>query len=263
MQQCLLFNLRFDAISLGEAVDLVLERARNRQKGLVVTPNADHIVLMKADPAMKQIYSDAVAVFADGMPLVFLSRFTVKTRIPERVTGSDLLPAVCKGATQTGARIFLLGGNPGAAKEAARRLLESNPGLKITGYYCPPFGFESDDGESEKIINLVNRCEPDILIMGVGTPKQEKWAYRHLDKLCVGPILCIGAAIDFAAGNVQRCPRRLGELGLEWAWRLASQPRRLWRRYLLRGPRFVKLALRELYDARFQTPPLVSPPDTL
>jgi len=250
MKDRVLFDLRFQATTLAGAVEVVMKASRERRTGLVVTPNVDHIVVMQSDMLMKHIYSSAMAVFADGMPIVWLSRFTGDPPLPERVTGADLLPAVCEAAARFGDTVFLLGGNPGVAAAASNRLCALYPDLRIAGYYCPPFGFDNDESETARTISMINESNADILCIGVGTPKQEKWAYRNLNRFKVGPILCIGASLDFAAGTVRRSPEWLQRAGLEWCWRLAREPHRLWRRYLVRGPRFLKLATREILGAR-------------
>lgn len=247
MNKLRLLGYEFNTVTLLEAAAQIIDAADNHQKGLVVTPNVDHIVMLEKDPEMVRIYEDALFRFADGMPLVWLSKIINKKTLPERVTGADLLPSVCSLAAQHGKRVYLLGGNQGIAVQAAMSLKALNPDLLIAGTYCPPFGFEYDEEESNWIIKDINEKNTDILFLGVGTPKQEKWAFKHLNDLNVGPILCIGAAFDFAAGTVKRAPVCIQLLGLEWLWRLFSEPRRLWKRYILRDSRFIFLAIREVY----------------
>lgn len=246
---CRMFALQFNAVRLVQAVELVIKAAEERRRGLFVTPNVDHIVLMESDSAMRSIFQSALGIFVDGVPLLWLSKFLRFGTLPERVNGTDLFMDVCASASKSGKRVFLLGGAPGTVEKAAARLVEMHPGLVIAGVYCPPFGFEHNEEETNAIIVNVNRTNSDILCIGVGTPKQEKWAFANLARLKVGPILCIGASLDFAAGAVRRCPRFLGQIGFEWLWRLASEPRRLWRRYLVRDSVFLLLALREIYQS--------------
>ncbi|MBC7945430.1 MAG: WecB/TagA/CpsF family glycosyltransferase [Burkholderiales bacterium] len=245
-----LFGLKFNALTLEQATDAVVTAAKAKQKGLVVTPNVDHLVMLQTDADMCSIYQKAAFVFADGMPVVWLSRLTSKFGLPMRVTGADLLPAVCAGAARAGVSLFFMGGQPGVADQAAKNLRAEFPGVQIVGTYCPPMGFEKDPAETSRMVELVNRSQPDILCFGVGAPKQEKWAAAQLDKLAVGPILCIGAAFDFAAGTIKRAPELVQRFGLEWLWRLSNEPGRLWQRYLLRDSRFLLLAGREILHAR-------------
>lgn len=245
-----LFGLRFNALTLDQAAEAIVRAAKNKRKGLVVTPNVDHVVMLQTDTEMRSIYERASFVFADGMPVVWLSRLIGKPGLPMRVTGADLLPETCKRAAETGLTLLFMGGQPGIADRAAERLKAEFPGLQVIGSYCPPMGFEKNAAETSHMVELCNRLRPDILCLGVGTPKQEKWAAAQLEKLSVGPILCIGAALDFAAGNIKRAPRWVQRSGLEWLWRLSNEPRRLWKRYLMRDSEFLLLAGREILHAR-------------
>ena len=244
-----MFGLQFDQCTLQQAVKMVVDAGLKREKSLVVTPNVDHIAMLENDEDMRAIYQKSNFCFADGMPLVWLSKLLKKT-LPERVTGADLLPAVAQRAAEVGVRLFLLGGQEGVAKAAACKMQENHLNLQIVGTYCPPFGFEHDDEENEKIIAMINDSEADILFVGVGAPKQEKWAAKHSNQLNVGPILGVGAAFDFVAGNIKRAPQMIQRLGFEWLWRLMSDPKRLWKRYLINDPKFILLSLRELRRAK-------------
>lgn len=240
-----LFGLAFERVTLSEAVEQISLAARARNKGLVVTPNVDQIVRFREDPEMHQVYRDAMHVYADGMPIVWLSRMLDGAGLPERVTGADLLPAICRAAAARDYSVYFLGGDSGVAETAARRLCEANPTLRIAGTDCPPWGFERDEAMSRRLIDRINESGADLLFLGVGAPKQEKWGHRYQPMLEVGPIVCVGAAFAFAAGVARRAPRILQQSGFEWCWRLAREPRRLWRRYLLDDTRFVVDAVRE------------------
>lgn len=244
-----IFNLDFESVSEAEAAALVIEAATMRIKGLIVTPNVDHIVTLPSDAEMATVFTNALYRFADGMPIVWFSRLLGKG-LPARVTGSDLLPNVAALAAKSGQRLFLLGGRPQAAEKAACILMTRNPGLQISGTYCPDWGFESNINESTKIIDFINACNTDILFIGVGTPKQEKWAAKYITQMNVGPIIGVGAAFDFAAGFIHRPPKWMQKFGLEWLGRLLSEPRRLWRRYLLKDAKFFRLAFNEFLKQR-------------
>ncbi|MES2716500.1 MAG: WecB/TagA/CpsF family glycosyltransferase [Pseudomonadota bacterium] len=241
-----LLGIEIDALTFDEAVAAVLAAARGRQRGVVVTPNVDHIVQLSENEAFRAVYRDALFVLADGAPVVAFSRLRRHTRLPARVTGADLFPRLCAEAASTGLRVALVGGNPGVAELAAKRLCAAHPGLQITGTYSPPFGFEHDAAECSRIVGMVNAWRPDMLFLGLGAPKQELWAHQHAARLEAGPILCVGAAFDFVAGTVQRAPTWMRHAGLEWFWRLVSEPRRLAHRYLVRDVRFIPLAVRDL-----------------
>lgn len=248
-----LFGLHFDSVTLDQAASDVIEAARYRCKGLIVTPNVDHVVQMDSDKEMRDVYEKAMSRYVDGMPLVWLSWLIYGRRkgLPERITGNDLVPAVVKLAADYGMSIYVLGGNPGVAEKTASRWVEKYNGLKVAGTYCPPFGFEKNPEETEKIISDINDRDVDILFVGVGAPKQEKWSSTNLSRLNVGPVLCIGAALNFEAGIQKRAPDFMQRMGLEWLWRLTQEPRRLWRRYLLRDSRFIILALREILRSKY------------
>lgn len=246
MKKITLFDMEFESMTLTQAANNIVRVALDREKGLVVTPNVDHIVTMETDIEMKKIFQNALFRFADGMPLVWFSRLVYSPGLPGRVTGADLLFAVAEQSSRTDVSIFLLGGGqPDSAKLAAENLLRRYQGLKLAGYYCPQFGFEYDKTESHNIVEMINNSKAQILFIGVGTPKQEKWASYWLPLLKVGPVLGVGAAFDMAAGKVIRAPKIFQNAGLEWLWRLAAEPRRLWRRYIIKDSRFLILAVRE------------------
>lgn len=245
-----MFGLEFDCVTLSEAVQYVLTSAERKITGLVVTPNVDQIVKFDNDREMFTVYKNAHFIFADGMPLVWLSKILPGNRLPERVTGADLLPAVCEAAASSGKSVFFFGGDPGIAEKAVKKLTAKFPQLVIAGTCCPDYGFENNEILSCEYVKIINASNADILFLGVGAPKQEKWGQRYLSELNVGPMLCVGAAFSFAAGIYKRSPSIVQKSGLEWLWRLLSEPRRLWRRYLIDDMRFLSLALRELSRAK-------------
>lgn len=245
-----MFGLRFERVQLAAAVEQVMAAARTRRKGLVVTPNVDQIVKFEADPSMHDVYRNAMRVYADGMPLVWLSRLLDGAGLPGRVTGADLVPAVCREAAREGRSVFFCGGEPGVAQAAADLMQENFEGLIVVGVNCPEHGFERDEEASTCLVDEINRSGADILFLGVGAPKQEKWGSSHLARLQVGPVLCVGAAFSFAAGLVQRAPAFVRAAGMEWAWRLGLEPRRLWRRYLVDDTRIFALAWREFRESQ-------------
>lgn len=244
-----LFNLQFDAIGLGDAAQLVTDISRATARNLVMPVNVDVLMQVQEDAELREICKSAAVLLADGMPIVWMSRF-LGVPLPERVTGADLLPEICRFAATSGARVFFMGGQPGAAAETARRLSIRHPELIVAGTVCPPFGFEEDPVESARIVSQINESHVHILFIGVGAPKQEKWIARHRGQLSIGSAICVGAAFDFAAGYVTRAPKFLRSAGLEWAWRLGKEPRRLWRRYILRDAAFFRLAIRSLLTSR-------------
>lgn len=229
-----LFGCEIDPLTIDQAVARVLAwvAADERQCPFVVTPNVDHAVLLQHNAKLRQAYRDAALVLADGMPIVAASRLLGHS-LPERVAGSDLVPAVLAAANATRPlRVFLLGAAPGVAVRAANNIEARWPGLDVVGVDSPPLGFERDADECRRIVQAINRSQADLLIIGFGAPKQELWVDAHRDQLHVNAALCVGATIDFLAGEKQRAPLWMRKAGLEWLHRVASEPRRLLKRYL-------------------------------
>lgn len=220
-----------DRISFRDAVQTIASLATERRAAFIVTPNADHIVRLEHDQEFQKIYAAADLVVADGMPLVWGSHL-LKQPIPERITGSDLMPALCQEASEKALSVFLLGGMPGEAEQAISQLRTQFPQLLVAGFYCPPFGFERDAAECARIVDMINRTEPHFVFVGVGSPKQETWIAKHRAELRCGVLLGIGISIAFLAGTVQRAPAWMQRVGLEWLYRWTQEPGRLTSRYL-------------------------------
>ncbi len=223
-------HARIHRYTFAEAIERIMALTVDGGGCLVITPNADHVVRLEKDRDYQKIIASADVVLADGMPLVWASRL-LGAPLPERITGADLLPALCDAAAASEKSVFFLGGMPGEADEAVRRLREKYPLLKVAGTYCPPFGFENDPAENQRIIERLNAVKPDLVFVGVGSPKQEKWMARYRHEIRAGVFLGVGMAIGFAAGTQQRAPAWMQKTGLEWIHRLVSEPRRLAKRY--------------------------------
>jgi N-acetylglucosaminyldiphosphoundecaprenol N-acetyl-beta-D-mannosaminyltransferase len=227
------FRLGFasiDRLDRQGAVEAVIAAAESRKPSFVVTPNSDHIVRLESDTKLRTVYEHADIVVADGMPLVWASRL-LGSPLKERVTGADLMPALCEQAAKRGLRVFLLGAQDGVAKKAQERLEQSYPGLKVVGVYSPPFGFEKDAESNLQIVSLIREAAPDMIFVGLGAPKQEIWIFENYQSFSHGVFLGIGASIDFIAGQVKRAPLWVQNLGCEWLYRLFQEPKRLARRY--------------------------------
>ena len=219
------------------------------QGGVVFTPNIDHLVKLQKDQEFYEVYMQADYRVCDSQLLLLASRF-LGTPLKEKISGSDLFPAFYKFyAKSDDVKIFLLGGKEGAA-EAAQQNINQKVGRKIiVETYCPPMGFENDPEECAKIIQIINESGANVLAVGVGAPKQEKWIAQHKNKLDhkIKTFFAIGATIDFEAGLTQRAPSWISQAGLEWLYRLLSEPKRLWKRYLIDDPVFFFLiALQKL-----------------
>ncbi len=225
-------NTHVDNLTMEEAVEEAKRLVKRGGRSYVVTPNVDHIVKIEHDRLFREIYEGADLILTDGKPLIWMSRL-LGTPIKEKISGSDYFPEVCKMAAREGLSIFLLGAAEGVAKKAAVNLMKKYKHLKIAGVYSPSYTFENDVKEISDIIHKINRARPDILCIGLGTPKQEKFYYKYKDVLQVPLTLHIGATIDFEAGVVKRAPKWISYAGMEWLYRLLKEPRRLYRRYLL------------------------------
>jgi N-acetylglucosaminyldiphosphoundecaprenol N-acetyl-beta-D-mannosaminyltransferase len=190
------------------------------------------------DPALMQAVLGADFTVPDGQPLVWALN-ALGHPLGDRVYGPDLMDRACARAARTGQRFFLYGGrNPGALAQLSRNLRLRHPGLRIVGGHVPPFRALTD-AEEEAVVEDVRRSGADVVWAGIGVPKQEKWMARMRHRLDAPVLIGVGAAFDFHAGLVPQAPAAMQRFGLEWAFRLAQEPRRLWRRYLRYNPRFV------------------------
>jgi len=171
--------------------------------------------------------------------------------IMDRVAGSDLVPALFDSAPETKPlRIFLLGAAPGVADRAAGNIRRQWPGVEVIGTYSPPLGFERDERENESILQMIAAAKPDVLVVGLGAPKQELWVHKHHNRLAAKVALCVGATIDFLAGERSRAPLWMQSVGLEWLYRVASEPRRLATRYAKDAVIFPQLLAQEWWRLR-------------
>ena len=226
-----LLNTEIDNISMEEALDRIDAMVQGRKPAYVVTPNLDHIVTIERDAYFREAYAHADLILADGKPLLWIAKAR-KTPIREKISGSDLFPRLAELAANKGYTMFFLGAGEGIAAQAAEKLKKQYPGLRIAGCYAPPIGFEQDRSAVHEIIQRVQTVNPDILVVGLGTPKQEKFLYRYYKQMGVPVSLGLGASFDFVAGNRKRAPRWMSEHGLEWLYRTLQEPKRLAGRYI-------------------------------
>jgi N-acetylglucosaminyldiphosphoundecaprenol N-acetyl-beta-D-mannosaminyltransferase len=209
-----------------------------------ITANTNYAMLTKENPQLRAINAHAAFLVADGAPLVWASRWQ-GTPLPERVAGSDLIFDLCERAAQKAYRIFLLGGAPGVAEEAAQKLSALYPGLRIVGTESPPFRAPSNE-ELVQLLARIRAAQPDILFVSSSQPKGEVWIAQYRDVLEVPLCVQVGAALTMAAGVVPRAPRRLQALGLEWAYRLWREPGRLAPRYARNAGFILGMVARDL-----------------
>lgn len=241
MTRMRLMNTEIDNLTMDETMDAIDSLIKEDNCSYVVTPNVDHIVQLEKDEELKRVYENASLILTDGKPLIWISNW-YKTPIKEKISGSDLFPRICVLAAKKGYTMYLLGAAEGVAAKAAKNLMKKYKGLNIVGTYSPPFGFEKDKVELKKIERQIQEVHPDILIVGLGCPKQEKYMYHHCKELDVPISFGLGASIDFEAGNIKRAPRWMSEHGLEWLYRITQDPKRLAKRYLVDDMKIISIA---------------------
>ncbi len=236
-------NTEIDNLSMRETLKEIDRLIRKNNNSFIVTPNVDHLVQLERGGELAEAYKKADLILADGKPLIWISKW-YKTPIKEKISGSDLFPRVCALAAKRGYKMFFLGAAEGVAKKAADNLKRRFANLQVVGTYSPPYGFENNIEEMEKIIHMIREASPHILIVGLGCPKQELFILRNKDKLDVPISLGLGASLDFEAGNVKRAPKWMANHGLEWLYRIIQDPKRLAKRYLIDDMKIIKMAIK-------------------
>lgn len=237
-----ILGIQVDCVGMAQTLAQIEQFIQERKPRLVITPNVDHLIKARQDKEFNKIYAESDLNVPDGVPLLWAARFLGRPLL-ERVNGTDLFEALCARAAERGHRVFLLGGPPGAAEQAAKILQERNPGLQVVGAYAPPMGFVSDDDENRRIAARLRKTRPDILFVGLGAPKQEKWIHRHMHKLGVPVSIGVGASFEYVAGTSPRAPRWMQRTGLEWLHRVLSDPARYWKRYIVEDFKFFPLVV--------------------
>jgi N-acetylglucosaminyldiphosphoundecaprenol N-acetyl-beta-D-mannosaminyltransferase len=236
-----MFGLSVSCFTLEEAAEKLSELAQSGKTSVVFTANTEAIVMMSTNGEFRTAYKNADYVFPDGMPLVWFSRI-IGERLPERVTGADLLPELCRIAEKKNLRIFFLGGTPEVTPIAVLNLLKRFPTLQVAGIATPWINLTDQKDLHSDLVNLINGSNSDIVFIGFGVPKQEIWIARNQYRLKTGVILSVGGSFDFMAGKTIRAPLWMQKSGLEWLWRLLYEPKRLWKRYLIGNIRFLRIA---------------------
>lgn len=240
MEKQTLLNTVVNDMTMEEVLAWAREVIPLQRSASVVELNVDVVIKIEKDAELRQINRDADLSLTDGMLLVWISRL-VKQPVREKVSGSDLMPALCGLAAKEGLSIYILGGVGDVPRIAAENLREKFPGLKVAGWYSPPKGFEKDEAECARIDAMLDEARPDILFVCLGCPKQEKWLAAHRSRFRSGLCLCAGASVDFAAGNVRRAPKWMSEHGLEWFFRFLCEPKRLFKRYFIDDMQILRL----------------------
>lgn len=227
-----ILNIPIRSIKLCDLLEQLSE-------GVLITPNVDHIVKLQKDREFYDVYQKADWVICDSKIVNLGARFLGKAFL-EVIPGSSFLPAYYNyHKNNKEIKMFLLGAREGVAIEAKKNINKKVGWNIVEGAYSPSFGFEENENECKDIIRMINQSMSNVLVIGVGAPKQEKWIMKYRDELPkVKLFMALGATIDFEAGNIKRAPIVFQKLYLEWFYRFLKEPRRLWRRYFLENPCF-------------------------
>lgn len=229
------------AINTAQAVSLMDEWIAHRQPHYTCITGVHGVMESQRDENLLRIHNDAGLVTPDGMPLVWLLHLYGFDHV-DRVYGPDLMMALCQHSVSKGYRHYLYGASAGVTELLTYKLQQRFPDLQIVGAWSPPFRPLTDQ-EDEEVVRRINEANPDIVWVGLSTPKQERWMAAHTGRLAAPVLIGVGAAFDFHAGVKRQAPRWMQRSGLEWFFRLSTEPRRLWRRYLTNNPQFVGLVL--------------------
>ena len=241
-------------LNQDQARQFLFDALRQGRRGYVTVTGVHGVSEAQNDPALREIFNSALLVTPDGMPMVWMGKMQGHQSI-RRVYGPDLMLNLCKHSVADGFSHFLYGGVPGVGDELKRQLETRFPGLKIVGTYTPPFR-RLNDAELSDLQQRVRQTQPDFFWVGLSTPKQERFMARHMSILPEAKIFIgVGAAFDLLTGRVRQAPPSMQRVGLEWLFRLAQEPKRLARRYLVNNPLFIVRAAAQLLGLRNYLPP--------
>jgi N-acetylglucosaminyldiphosphoundecaprenol N-acetyl-beta-D-mannosaminyltransferase len=253
-----LLGAPIDRLREDEAVTAIEGYVSARVPRQVATVNLDFLRIARGDEVFAETLKKADLALADGMPLVWASKLAGAS-LPERIAGIDLVEALCDRGSSLGWSIFLLGAEPGIGIAASVAMLRRHPGLRISGIYSPPVG-DWDDLEEKRIRDRITEANPDILLVALGAPRQDIWIAENKARLGVPVSIGVGCTFDVVCGAKSRAPRWMQRIGMEWAFRLVTEPTRLWRRYMSDLPTFSRLmlsALRSRFTRRAAVQPSV------
>lgn len=237
MERVNIVGVGVSAIDMHLALETIAGWIERHERQYVCVTGVHGVMESQRDTALRRIHNRAGLVTPDGMPMVWLSRLHGHAHV-QQVCGTDLMLACCERSVTCGYRHFFYGGGNGVAQRLVDRLRLRVPGLMVVGIHTPPFRALTA-AEDDVIVEEINAAGPDIVWVGLSTPKQERWMDAHRGRLSASVLIGVGAAFDFHAGLKKRAPRWMQQGGLEWLFRLAAEPRRLWRRYLRNNPAFV------------------------
>lgn len=224
-------------LNLQRALAMVSDAIANRRQGYITVTGVHGVTEAQDDPEFRRILNGSFLCTPDGMPMVWMGKLAGHTAM-DRVYGPDLMELICESGVAESWKHFLYGGAPGVVEHLKARLEARFPGIKIVGTFTPPFRPLNAE-EERALTEQVAEAKPDLFWVGLSTPKQERFMAAYLPKLDTTLMLGVGAAFDFHAGKVKQAPRWIQRSGLEWAYRVWQEPRRLWKRYARNNPLFV------------------------
>jgi len=243
-----ILGVRVSAISLADAVETILEWIARGSREYVCLAPVHAVMECYRSVELTRIYNESGLTTPDGMPIVWLLKSKGYTRV-SRVYGPDLMLALMRRSSKAGYRHYFYGGTPEVLDQLVSNLRGQSPEMEVAGCHAPPFR-SLEQEEERAIVDAINAAQPDILWVALGSPKQERWMSAHRDRLHAPVMIGVGAAFDFISGAKPQAPSWMQRSGLEWLFRLASEPRRLWRRYLIDNPTFVALMLAQYFGWR-------------
>jgi N-acetylglucosaminyldiphosphoundecaprenol N-acetyl-beta-D-mannosaminyltransferase len=243
-----ILGVGISAINIDIALDLIETWIAHRESLYICVTPVHSVMECQRDPELRRICNASGMTTPDGMPLVWLCRLNGHRHV-DRVYGPDLMLALCERSVTGGYRHFFYGGAEGVSEQLAANLQLRFPGLVIAGTYFPPFRPLTPE-EDDQVVGMINETSPDVVWVGLGSPKQERWMAAHVGRVEAPTLIGVGAAFDFLTGRKRQAPRWMQRSGLEWLFRLLTEPRRLWRRYLVNNPLFVLLVLTQALGLR-------------
>lgn len=233
-----ILGVGISAMNMYQALSVIDSWIQRGERRYVCLAAVHSVLDCQSSAELREIFNRSGLTTPDGMPLVWLLRMRGHREV-SRVYGPDLMLAVCQRFNDAGLGHYFLGGEPGVPEILAERLMERFPGLNVAGAYSPPFR-ELTTEEDTRLVEEINSTAPDVLWVGLGSPKQERWMAEHRQAIDAPVMIAVGAAFDFLSGRKPQAPRWVQQSGLEWLFRVGTEPRRLWRRYA-EYPRFLML----------------------
>ncbi|OHR74233.1 hypothetical protein HMPREF3291_04410 [Bacillus sp. HMSC76G11] len=245
MHKVELFEKTFSNLSLYETVELIEKNINNKKKVNIHTVNVDHLILSKKNKNFEKYMLDAEIVLADGMPIVWYSKM-IKKPLKERVTGVDLSEKLFADSKKRNFKVFLLGGGPGVAEACVQKMTQIYGEIQIAGTYCPSAEEIANPAKSKQIVERINSTGANILLVALGAPKQELWIKTYKNQLNSNINIGVGATFDFLSGSIKRANPIFQKIGMEWFYRMMTDPRRLVKRYIIDDSYFIVLCVKDL-----------------